>query len=361
MEPNVQGRVNQQPQSQAPVQQSVDKPKVKSKFKIILLTLLTLIILIAVGTGSYYLATSGMRTQRACTMEAKLCPDGSSVGRNGPNCEFAPCPTEKSTIPTLAPSSTANWQTYKGNEFEFKYPQDYPLLKWILNKDGISFSEGTGRISFGDKLITISALPGLVEGTSTDKGVDLIINTYKAKKYKGYIGAMGGMVPQSIIEYQIFHPDGKRYFLITMHELTVKEEKETEVINAERTISPVPKNDENFFDQIVSTFKFTDSTLNDLSLIKQALADSGNGFDCLLTAEGVVNISNINSTYAVGTAHCSVPSGVEWGTVKIDGKWTAAFVEQQYPKCSDVDNSKYKFPTSFVPKCFQGLGNEITR
>ncbi len=29
---------------------------------------------------------------KACTMEAKICPDGSSVGRSGPNCEFAPCP-----------------------------------------------------------------------------------------------------------------------------------------------------------------------------------------------------------------------------------------------------------------------------
>lgn len=29
----------------------------------------------------------------ACTMEAKICPDGSAVGRSGPNCEFAPCPT----------------------------------------------------------------------------------------------------------------------------------------------------------------------------------------------------------------------------------------------------------------------------
>lgn len=28
----------------------------------------------------------------ACTEEAKLCPDGSSVSRIGPNCEFAPCP-----------------------------------------------------------------------------------------------------------------------------------------------------------------------------------------------------------------------------------------------------------------------------
>lgn len=29
---------------------------------------------------------------RPCTMEAKICPDGSAVGRTGPNCEFAPCP-----------------------------------------------------------------------------------------------------------------------------------------------------------------------------------------------------------------------------------------------------------------------------
>jgi len=32
---------------------------------------------------------------KACTMEAKLCPDGSYVGRTGPNCEFSPCPGVK--------------------------------------------------------------------------------------------------------------------------------------------------------------------------------------------------------------------------------------------------------------------------
>lgn len=30
----------------------------------------------------------------ACTMDAKICPDGSAVGRTGPRCEFAPCPGE---------------------------------------------------------------------------------------------------------------------------------------------------------------------------------------------------------------------------------------------------------------------------
>lgn len=30
----------------------------------------------------------------ACTMDAMQCPDGSYVGRQGPHCEFAPCPGE---------------------------------------------------------------------------------------------------------------------------------------------------------------------------------------------------------------------------------------------------------------------------
>lgn len=34
----------------------------------------------------------------ACTEEAKICPDGSAVGRTGPNCEFAPCPGETGTV-----------------------------------------------------------------------------------------------------------------------------------------------------------------------------------------------------------------------------------------------------------------------
>jgi len=34
---------------------------------------------------------------KACTMEAKLCPDGSAVGRTGPNCEFAECPAVATT------------------------------------------------------------------------------------------------------------------------------------------------------------------------------------------------------------------------------------------------------------------------
>jgi hypothetical protein len=39
-----------------------------------------------------FLGASPTPSAKACTQEAKLCPDGSYVGRTGANCEFAPCP-----------------------------------------------------------------------------------------------------------------------------------------------------------------------------------------------------------------------------------------------------------------------------
>lgn len=39
-----------------------------------------------------YVLLNAQQESPQCTLEAKLCPDGSAVGRTGPNCEFAPCP-----------------------------------------------------------------------------------------------------------------------------------------------------------------------------------------------------------------------------------------------------------------------------
>jgi hypothetical protein len=36
--------------------------------------------------------TVGGPQPQPCTMEAKVCPDGTTVGRTGPNCEFPSCP-----------------------------------------------------------------------------------------------------------------------------------------------------------------------------------------------------------------------------------------------------------------------------
>lgn len=39
-----------------------------------------------------------------CTQEALICPDGSSVGRIGQNCTFAPCPTKQMIAPSSIPT-----------------------------------------------------------------------------------------------------------------------------------------------------------------------------------------------------------------------------------------------------------------
>lgn len=55
--------------------------------------------------------------QVACTTEAKLCPDGSSVGRTGPNCEFAACPEVINNNP--------GWITFSDDNrgVSFQYPE----------------------------------------------------------------------------------------------------------------------------------------------------------------------------------------------------------------------------------------------
>lgn len=71
-------------------------------------TLLVVIIIAAVvlvgGSVVYYYTTKTQQKPVTCTEEAKVCPDGSSVGRTGPNCEFASCPDETDEI--IANNST---------------------------------------------------------------------------------------------------------------------------------------------------------------------------------------------------------------------------------------------------------------
>ena len=63
----------------------------KIKLTIIISILAVIGGLIAFG---YYFGFKNAGRPVACTQEAKLCSDGSYVGRTGPNCEFALCPHE---------------------------------------------------------------------------------------------------------------------------------------------------------------------------------------------------------------------------------------------------------------------------
>ncbi len=46
------------------------------------------------------------QSQIACTMDARMCPDGSYVGRTGPNCEFTACSTDVTPVPPKTSTSS---------------------------------------------------------------------------------------------------------------------------------------------------------------------------------------------------------------------------------------------------------------
>ncbi len=58
---------------------------------------------LAYVTARKLVAPAGSSDRVSCTMEVRQCPDGSSVGRRGPKCEFAPC---SSLSPTPTPATT---------------------------------------------------------------------------------------------------------------------------------------------------------------------------------------------------------------------------------------------------------------
>jgi len=55
-----------------------------------------IVLIILIGTAGFFyrnvMETAGAPEPVACTMDAKMCPDGTGVGRTGPSCEFSPCP-----------------------------------------------------------------------------------------------------------------------------------------------------------------------------------------------------------------------------------------------------------------------------
>jgi hypothetical protein len=53
---------------------------------------IVIILIVVLGAIGIFLMMNNFFQVKVCTTEAKVCPDGSSVGRVGPNCEFAACP-----------------------------------------------------------------------------------------------------------------------------------------------------------------------------------------------------------------------------------------------------------------------------
>ena len=73
-----------------------------------LLTLGAIFAVVAIIFVALDVRIPGIKSEEVvCTTDAKICPDGSAVGRSGPRCEFAPCPSVSSSPTTSTERTTA--------------------------------------------------------------------------------------------------------------------------------------------------------------------------------------------------------------------------------------------------------------
>ena len=116
------------------------------------ITPIILIVLVLILAGAMYSYVSkNQPVQQACTMEAKLCPDGTYVGRIGPSCEFAACPnpiSNKSGIsgqvllgPTcpverIPPDPNCGDKPFKTNLVLTSADQSYVILQFSSDENG---------------------------------------------------------------------------------------------------------------------------------------------------------------------------------------------------------------------------------
>ena len=224
-----------------PAGPAANPPEIKPKHRIptwlkFLAPAVVIIIAIVLSAGAYLSLNSNK--QVACTTEAKLCPDGSSVGRTGPKCEFAKCPAAKPT-PTIAPLDTSDWKTYANSKYNlsFKYPNDLNVTEGLNNISiGNINVKDVPKITFGDFTINPDSYPQCspktIEGTTCASAVkEFNLSTKEARIFN-----FGGGIDNAYTIVQIDNP-----------------KIEIKMFMAGAGLSKI-------WDGIISTFKFTDQT-----------------------------------------------------------------------------------------------------
>jgi hypothetical protein len=229
-------------------------------------------------------------------MEAKLCPDGSSVGRSGPKCEFTACLSPK---PTADP--TANWKTYTSTQFGFmfKYPNDW---KGQTN-EGLN----NGQLSFWvDRCSGMcpDSINQQIHVLTFDNPSKLSVQEFLNQNSKLFLNAKGFERIDPVDGHDamsILYPKGKYPTAI-----------ETLIENATNIIDVVCTTcGDNFDNQILSTFKFTDALSPTLSPAGMRFdCDGGNGCGCYGNGECKSNYckkSKADSENAINAGVCQTP------------------------------------------------------
>jgi uncharacterized protein (UPF0179 family) len=133
-------------------------------------------------SASIYVSISKKNTVRnlqkeiVCTMEAKICPDGSFVGRTGPNCDFSPCPKENQKYTWRKMQNDALGIAYEYPEklsTAYMHPVTWPpkvsVVKGVAEKGAVVFAD------FSEVQVKVGVHPNevfnCVESKNTNPGI----------------------------------------------------------------------------------------------------------------------------------------------------------------------------------------------
>ena len=139
----------------------------------IVIILIVVGIFVVVGGGYWYFVQN---RPVVCTQETKQCPDGSAVGRTGPNCEFAECPSANSSASLDVAMNRLTYRVEKyykaivSNNYNISYETELQFVR-----DGITKDDYIRTAQ--EKPVTIESFSlGEITIKGTSAGVDISID-----------------------------------------------------------------------------------------------------------------------------------------------------------------------------------------
>ncbi len=137
----------------------------------------------------------------ACTEDAKRCPDGSYVGRNGPRCEFDPCPAAKSSITEAEAKLIAEKACIKGGESLTSGYYNENSKTWWFDANLNTVQEGCNPacvVSEETKTVQINwRCTGLIAPIGSAEDIQKVL----VKKYPRYADTLAVSVDQETGNY----------------------------------------------------------------------------------------------------------------------------------------------------------------
>jgi hypothetical protein len=154
-------------------------------------------------------------------------------------------------LPTPTPDPTANWKTYTdpNGHFTFKYPTSYSL-----ETETMPYLHRNITWRFNN----ISALACRGDCPIINTKEQVTLGEKSATKLTGYIGSVGGNIPQTYVTYELV--SGTKYFIFSMQALPFVMTKDEVPQYDPYATQQIKREDQLTFDQILSTFKFIDQT-----------------------------------------------------------------------------------------------------